>query len=81
MTIFKNKKTITLQETQGEWFLNGNLLLLMTSILSLSEYLKSWQDLPQDIKSSDSLNLFNYNIKRHTTLQVTASCVNVLFLM
>ena len=81
MTIFKNKKTITLQETQGEWFLNGNLLLLMTSILSLSEYLKSWQDLPQGIKSSDSLNLFNYNIKRHATLQVTASCVNVLFLM
>ena len=26
-----------------------------------------WQDLPQDIKNSDSLNLFKFNIKRYGT--------------
>ena len=27
-----------------------------------------WQDLPQDVKNSDSLNLFKSNIKRYGTL-------------
>ena len=40
-----------------------------------------WQDLPQEIKSFDSLNLFKSNIKRYRTLRVITSCVKVLFLV